>query len=1549
MAKITYTLLDREYDSIPENENYSSGDLNLIENYQVNKAFNPDTNYIESHFYTLNNQKVFSVYDQDLSTNVEIDAEGRITNLDLQPEKLSIDNGFTGVDHKIVYHFLNDLYTNTNTKQQLFINTISQDRKELLLYTDSLDVNTLINKTETLKSALKSKAYFEEFWLNLGENDLYIVTNIDVYELDDKFTIAIKLYEPLPKQYNLKQEVQLVEKVSDSIVVEVQVEVQDEIETGPRLKGANFNIELEDNNPVPTEYFNYDELFSFSTANSNREIYSYIKESSVAINIDYSDYENFIHFSSAQERLKNFKYKLQLLENYDASKTQITNSANSSGSLVKFDNLIKGIVNNFDHYEKELYFTSSSYSWPKSTTSKPFVNLHSTSSISSDWYTSQLNSASNYDTSNYDVLSATLPSYIAEDTNNSNAILFVDMIGQHFDNLWIYTRAITDKYDNDNRADVGISKDLVREVLASFGTKLYNSTEGSDDLFKYLIADSYDSGSSEEVVNTFTTVPGISTDLQPASRKEYEGDLYKRIYHNLPFLLKTKGTQRGLRALINCFGIPADFLSIKQYGGSDIESSKFFGYEQDKKDSADKVRVETRASGSVGNVLSKFKSIQKTETERTSDTHRIEVGFSPSDSVNAYIIAQVDSTFSIDDYIGEPQDLYNSSYGSLDKFASNLLSTNVERFQLNDFVRILKFYDNVIFKMIKDFIPAKGTLDTGIIIKPNLLDRSKIKSPKLSGTRPEYNGSIDTAFVTGSDGGVYDTVRNKAATQKNIEAHWPSHVGGRSNIVYKPDFISPTNPNPGEIQITGTEFYHPDGNLYTFEDKYSNVFTPYEGAVSTDVDFYLMFTSESQTVRFNALNLSSQHPHIVPVDYSPHGQNSWVARGNNGNVSASFTPLANDVLIAGFTLEAETDLLTRFSNYTKPLSSIITGQKTTIHKQDIPTLSGSVRRWVEDESPKLNGELSGSIIEITNGELNSQNKFKHVKVPALNYDILKINEGSGATYTSFLMDPSPQATATASCAISSPTLSTLYHNDTGSFPATIGTFIFTDIAGANTFTGTTGDKWYRMQNGKTINVSGSTGGNDGYVGQITNCQDFDTTAPSGYTATWNTDNINVSNYTAVPFTMYGVTSGDTYQATASLAADPTEVAYTTGTIYHSYNGGTIDTTDIADGPNVLLNIKLVDQAGNVGLPATVYSGANSSLTASFKNVVSPSGYSVKFYTSSTYGTEATSYSEKNMYVRVEGISNGTQGTIGLTLTSSGGGSYSTTKAIDNSLNNTPTKEFYLNLFHLSTINNGTVTATATITDQAGNVGGAVTDTATLTVVSGDLTIASGTSTITRYAQTKYLKVQSLVPSNSYWTLTDNQSFSFTTQSSGTGNDTSVPVYFQQNYSSSSRTSTFYLKINGITVDYYTIYQQGTSNSGSGGGGCVAPFALILMGDGSQKQAMHVGVGDEIKTQQEKTLEWTNARVNEKKVLTSSRIKILFGDEEIVVSPNHRFYVDNRSEYIPARELVDGDILSGKAYKGVEDYHEGDVIKFSVEYAKTYISNGILSHNIKGIE
>jgi len=38
----------------------------------------------------------------------------------------------------------------------------------------------------------------------------------------------------------------------------------------------------------------------------------------------------------------------------------------------------------------------------------------------------------------------------------------------------------------------------------------------------------------------------------------------------MPYFLKTKGTIRALRGLINCYGIPSTILRIAEYGGPDI-------------------------------------------------------------------------------------------------------------------------------------------------------------------------------------------------------------------------------------------------------------------------------------------------------------------------------------------------------------------------------------------------------------------------------------------------------------------------------------------------------------------------------------------------------------------------------------------------------------------------------------------------------------------------------------------------------------------------------------------------------------------------------------------------------------------------------------------------------------------------------------------------------------------------------------------------------------------------------------------------------------------
>ena len=61
--------------------------------------------------------------------------------------------------------------------------------------------------------------------------------------------------------------------------------------------------------------------------------------------------------------------------------------------------------------------------------------------------------------------------------------LFVDMVAQYYDNVWVYTKDITNKFDADNRLDYGISKDLVADAIKDFGVKLYSNNFNTNDLF----------------------------------------------------------------------------------------------------------------------------------------------------------------------------------------------------------------------------------------------------------------------------------------------------------------------------------------------------------------------------------------------------------------------------------------------------------------------------------------------------------------------------------------------------------------------------------------------------------------------------------------------------------------------------------------------------------------------------------------------------------------------------------------------------------------------------------------------------------------------------------------------------------------------------------------------------------------------------------------------------------------------------------------------------------------------------------------------------------
>jgi hypothetical protein len=769
MINTVYTVNEDSPDTIFGVEQYSDQDINLISSFQINSTFIPTKHTVELHILTLADEILESDYNYNkykLLQNAQSAGSLGASIITVDPVEDVQNYGYNTGEVKLLYHFINDLYSEDKTPVEFYVENISPDRTEVRLNSLEITPETIFNNTSVLKNRSQNLSYQDEFRLNFKNNDLLIITNIDKVQVGTETMVVVKLYEPLPPQYTVKNILNIVEIVSDSVVYEVSSTSTQTVNETPTLRSPNFNIELQEESVIPTGYFSYNELFSYPINNSNSQIFSTVNEKGIAISIDYTDFNNFVQFSSAQERLLNFKYKLDLIENYSNSKALLNNTtaglSGVVGSRVYYEGLIEGIVNNFDHYERHLYYESGSSSWPKSNSTRPYIN----DTADLQWYQDRLIQAAAFDDTNNNTLTNTIPAYLREDSNNQNYLTFIYMIGQHFDNLWVYSKAVTDKYDADNRLDKGISKDLVAEALKNFGVKLYTSNKSIEDLFSSLIGQGYQPGDEQLSTNIVASVDGV--DIEPASFSDYQKEIYKRIYHNLPLLLKAKGTERGLRALINCFGISSDILNIKYYGGRNTETAQFWGDSMYSTSSLDKVRIDHTGSLIEGDTLSLYTSNNKRDSKYTDDLHTLEIGFSPSDNIDRFIISSSAANpalvnFNIDNYIGDPRDLVNNTYVGLQEIAKSILG-DLEQYDLRDYVRLIKFFDNTVFKIVKDFIPARASVDTGIIIKPHILNRSKAKSVSIEvdtieGSSIEnafhHTSSIDTAFISSSDGGIF--------------------------------------------------------------------------------------------------------------------------------------------------------------------------------------------------------------------------------------------------------------------------------------------------------------------------------------------------------------------------------------------------------------------------------------------------------------------------------------------------------------------------------------------------------------------------------------------------------------------------------------------------------------------------------------------------------------------------------------------------------------------------------------------------------------------------
>jgi len=568
------------------NENlgkYETTDESLISSKQLIRNFGLPEDYVEAHIYTSTNVLISS--DNNFTGyNIPGKLKGEevtTTNqLEFSASELLISSGYVAGSYKVTYNIFRKKVFDTNEKV-FFIKEISADRTELRISTNLISNNDVQYGVGNLINEMQTAPYFKDFLLNFGNNDLIDCVNIALDTNTDPYSILVKLYKPLPVNFSEKDSFWFVEELSSPITFEVELFPEILELPPPKIKGPNFNIEVDQHANTNSEYLNENTLLSNNSVFSYREVLNKLSESGIQISVDYSDYSDFIHFSSAKRRLLNFIYKIQLIEQYNSSISILQNipnyqnSTNSSQSIYDYRNKIDSIVTNFDGYENYLYYESASTSWPKSGSAKPYYIYPSTSSqalywigsldYTSPYYGGQISTASYYDDDNQDGLVKSIPEYLRLDDNNRLYEKFIDMIGQHFDNVWLYIKSITDLYKNRNNLNKGISKDLVYHALRSLGIKLYNS-RSNDDLYSYLIGATV-SGSYSLVSDNHSTLISASSDIVPG--QDLQKELLKRIYHNLPQLLKKKGTDDGIADLISVFGIPDTILSTNEFGGSD--------------------------------------------------------------------------------------------------------------------------------------------------------------------------------------------------------------------------------------------------------------------------------------------------------------------------------------------------------------------------------------------------------------------------------------------------------------------------------------------------------------------------------------------------------------------------------------------------------------------------------------------------------------------------------------------------------------------------------------------------------------------------------------------------------------------------------------------------------------------------------------------------------------------------------------------------------------------------------------------------------------------
>ena len=719
--------------------------------------------------------------------------------------------------------------------------------------------------------------------LHLGDgNNKLITTWTGLVQSPTDKSLILKLYEPLPTSVLTNQKT-WISKLQSQPIIDTITLVGDDIEYCTPLQGPNFKLETDSS----IGYQMYDDLVANGSTTSTSLVQQYITKTGIdteKLNIEYAKgnvhmFENFVHFGSAEERIKNFWYKIQLLESYQSKYNELTTNIVELGFVLSegtgqdgyvilteaSDNLqldalsvtatskiqstaqltkINDLIGTFDGFEYWLYTDTkfSDLSYPKNSNT-----IKATSdTASSDWYRSTKTLASNYDRNNVNYLNNNLPEFIKEDYQNEDFMLFMDMVGQHYDIIWAYVGGITKIKSPEHKADLGFSNDLMYAMLESLGwdgKKAYDSQY----LWEYAFGQYKD-----------------GTQKYTQSLKSANEEVWRRILNNLPYILKHKGTSRSLKAVMACYGIPNSLLTIMEFGGPTDPTEG----------GTEKFTFEDRTAAINFTNSGESVNLQWKEVDG-SYPNAVEMNVNLQTPSNYNILKGANSVFSTPLWrVGITST--GGTFGTIDLYVSESSTGNVQSSSTEPFNIFNEEYTQIVIN--REVVGSDSQFQ--IIAKEAFGDRirSSVSTDimTITGDNGWDSGSASSLSLGYEMDGKVDEFRlwKQPLEDGVIETHtlMPDSTVGNSytssteDLLVRFDFEYPKN-RAVDLDIKNvaisTEYSLPNGSAdgFTSATEYPYQYTPYERSVTAKVPS--LGFNQSDKIRFETQTLVGDLSHRV--------------------------------------------------------------------------------------------------------------------------------------------------------------------------------------------------------------------------------------------------------------------------------------------------------------------------------------------------------------------------------------------------------------------------------------------------------------------------------------------------------------------------------------------------------------------------------------------------------------------------------------------------------------------------------------------------------------